>query len=336
MHRLEGQVFETAADNSTLDPSIIPQHHAKHRIMNEHISTFIKGLAMGAANVIPGVSGGTVALVTGIYERLINALKSCNLGALKLLLAKDFKGAWQHVDGSFLSAILGGVAVSIVSLAKVLEYLLGNFEVLTMAFFFGLIAVSIFSVGRTVKQWGASALIALVLGTALAVSVAMLAPASENANAGYLFLCGVVAICSMILPGLSGSFVLIIMGNYALVLGSIGRFDMAVLLPMALGCGLGLLAFAHLLGWVYEKFHDQTVALMTGFILGSLAIVWPWKNTLTEIVAREGKADKEITTGYEWFSPALGDSSTLMALGLMIVGGLMIWGMEKVSGGKSH
>ena len=286
---------------------------------------------MGAANVIPGVSGGTVALVTGIYERLINALKSCDLNALKLLFARDFKGVWKHIDGGFLSAILGGVAVSIVSLAKVLEYLLGNFEVLTMAFFFGLIAVSVFSVGRTVKHWGPSALIAIVVGTILAGSVALLAPAGENANAWYLFLCGIVAICSMILPGLSGSFVLIIMGNYALVLGAIGRFDMAILLPMALGCGIGLLAFAHLLGWVYSKYHDQTVALMTGFILGSLAIVWPWKNTLTEVVAREGKADKVITTGYEWFSPTLGDSSTLMALGLMVVGGLMIWGMEKVS-----
>lgn len=299
--------------------------------MKENISNFIKGLAMGAANVIPGVSGGTVALVTGIYERLINALKSCDLTALKLLFARDFKGAWTHVDGAFLSAILGGVAVSIISLAKVLEYLLGNFEVLTMAFFFGLIAVSVVSVGRTVKRWGVISVLALVIGTALAASVAMLAPAGENANAGYLFVCGVVAICSMILPGLSGSFVLIIMGNYALVLGAIGRFDMAILLPMALGCGLGLLAFAHLLGWVYEKFHDQTVALMTGFILGSLAIVWPWKQALTEVVVREGKADKIITTGYEWFGPTLSDSSTLMALGLMIIGGVMVWGMEKVS-----
>ena len=286
---------------------------------------------MGAANVIPGVSGGTVALVTGIYERLINALKSCDLNALKLLFARDFKGVWKHVDGGFLSAILGGVAVSILSLAKVLEYLLGNFEVLTMAFFFGLIAVSVISVGRTVKKWGASALLALLLGTVLAASVALLAPAGENANAGYLFICGVVAICSMILPGLSGSFVLIIMGNYALVLGAIGRFDMGILLPMALGCVLGLLAFAHILGWVYAKYHDQTVALMTGFIVGSLAIVWPWKNTLTEVVTREGKEDKLITTGYEWFTPILGDSSTLMALGLMVVGGLMIWGMEKIS-----
>ncbi len=291
---------------------------------------------MGAANVIPGVSGGTVALVTGIYERLINALKSCNLAALKLLIARDFKGAWRHIDGDFLGAIMAGVAVSIVTLAKILEYLLAHHETWTMAFFFGLIAVSIFSVGRTVKTWGIGSIVALVAGTTLAVGVATLAPASENAAAGYLFLCGVVAICSMILPGLSGSFVLIIMGNYALVLGAIGRFDMAVLLPMALGCGLGLLAFAHLLGWIYERFHDQTVALMTGFILGSLAIVWPWKTTLTDTVVRAGKADKEITTGYEWFSPAIGDQSTLIALALMLAGGALILIMEKVSGGESH
>ncbi len=291
---------------------------------------------MGAANVIPGVSGGTVALVTGIYERLINALKSCNFGAIKLLLARDFKGAWQHVDGNFLAAIMGGVAISIVTLAKVLEFLLAGYETWTMALFFGLIAVSIYSVGRTVKHWGMGAVVALVLGTALAVGVATLAPASENANAGYLFFCGVIAICSMILPGLSGSFVLIILGNYALVLGAIGRFDLAVLLPMALGCGLGLLAFAHVLGWVYDRFHDQTVALMTGFITGSLAIVWPWKEKMTETVVRAGKADKEITTGYEWFTPALSDSATLIAIGLMLVGGALILIMEKVSGGESH
>jgi len=278
---------------------------------------------MGAANVIPGVSGGTVALVTGIYARLIQALKSCNFGAIKLLLSGDIKGAWQHVDGNFLAAILSGVAVSIVTLAKLLEHLLATHEVWTMAFFFGLIVVSIFSVGRTVKQWGIAAIVALLVGTALAVSVAMLAPATENAGFFYLFLCGVVAICSMILPGLSGSFVLIIMGNYALVLGAIGRFDMAILLPMALGCGLGLLAFAH-----------QTVALMTGFILGSLTIVWPWKNTLTDVVVREGKDDKVITTGYEWLVPNFSEQSTLIALGLMVAGGVLIVLMELVSGGE--
>lgn len=286
---------------------------------------------MGAANVIPGVSGGTVALVTGIYERLINALKSCNLSAAKLLFSGDIAGTWRHIDGQFLMAILSGVAVSIVTLAKILEYLLANFEVATMAFFFGLIAVSIFSVGRTIKKWGPLAIVSLLVGTVLAVGVALLAPASENPNSGYLFLCGVVAICSMILPGLSGSFVLIIMGNYALVLGAIGRFDLAVLLPVALGCGLGLLAFAHILGWIYERFHDQTIALMTGFILGSLAVVWPWKDKLVETLVREGKTDKVIVTGYEWFIPSFADSSTLTALALMGLGGMTIWLMERLS-----
>ena len=217
---------------------------------------FLKGLAMGAANVIPGVSGGTIALITGIYERLIDAIKSFDHKVLALLMKRQFREAWQAVDGTFLSAVLLGVGVSIVSLAKLLEYLLLNHELLTMAFFFGLILVSVYFVGKTVRKWSALPLIMLVVGTAIAVAIALLAPATENASFFYVFLCGIVAICSMILPGLSGSFVLIIMGNYALILGAIGRADLAVLLPLMLGCGFGLVAFSHI-------FHGCSNIFMT-------------------------------------------------------------------------
>lgn len=290
---------------------------------------FLKGLAMGAANVIPGVSGGTIALITGIYERLIDAIKSFDHKVLALLIKRQFKQAWQAVDGTFLSAVLLGVGISIVSLAKLLEYLLEHHELLTMAFFFGLILVSVYFVGKTVRQWGALSIVMLVLGTVIAVAIATLAPATENASFFYVFLCGIVAICSMILPGLSGSFVLIIMGNYALILGAIGRADMGVLLPLLLGCGFGLVAFSHILSWVFKHFHDATLALMTGFILGSLAIIWPWKTTLIETIQRAGKPAKEVVSGYEWFFPSLLDTSNWLAILLAIAGGISIYLMEK-------
>ncbi|MEL6654546.1 MAG: DUF368 domain-containing protein, partial [Bacteroidota bacterium] len=183
--------------------------------MRQYLSLFLNGLAMGAANVIPGVSGGTIALITGIYERLIQAVKSIDLAAIQLLLKGKVKDFWTHIDGTFLTLIFAGVGVSLVSLAKLFKFMMEDqtYSVWLMAFFFGLIVVSIFSVGRTVGKWSAGPFISLVIGLALAVSIALLTPASENAAFWYLGICGVVAMCSMILPGLSGSFVLIIMGT---------------------------------------------------------------------------------------------------------------------------
>lgn len=299
--------------------------------MPQHISIFLKGLAMGAANVIPGVSGGTIALITGIYERLINAIKSFDLKAIKLLASRQWSAFWTTTDGAFLTALFAGIAASIISLAKLLEYLLDKREMLTMAFFFGLILLSVFFVGKTVRQWGLTSIIMFALGTAIAVGIALLAPATENNSFFYVFLCGIVAMCSMILPGLSGSFVLIIMGNYALILAAIGSADLSVLLPLALGCAFGIIAFSHVLSWIFKKFHDQTIALMTGFIAGSLAIIWPWKNTLTESLIRDGKPPKEVVTGYEWFLPSLSDTNTWVALSLIIIGGVSIYLLEKFS-----
>ncbi len=294
------------------------------------IALFLKGLAMGAANVIPGVSGGTIALITGIYQKLIFAIKAFDLQAARLLMAGRTREFWTHVDGSFLLPLALGVGAGIIALAHIIKAVLESQPVLTMAFFFGLILLSVWFVGRTVRQWSASSLLFLVLGTALAAGIALMAPASENNSMLYLFLCGVVAICSMVLPGLSGSFVLIIMGNYALVIGAIGQFDLAVLVPMALGCVVGLVAFSNLLTVVYQRFHDQTVATMTGFVLGSLAVIWPWKHTLTMLIEREGKPAKEAVIGYEWFLPALNDPQTLLAIGLMLVGCLTIWLTERL------
>jgi len=288
--------------------------------MNQDVSLFLKGLAMGAANVIPGVSGGTIALITGIYERLIRALKSCDITAIKLLLARDFSGLWKHIDGRFLSAIMIGVIVSIVSLAKLFEYLLRTHERFTMAFFFGLILLSLYYVAKQIKQWNASSIIALIVGTVIAVGIAMLAPASENDAFAYVFFCGVIAISSMILPGLSGSFVLIILGNY---------------IPLALGCGIGLVLFANILAWVFKHYEDQTLATMTGFVLGSLVVIWPWKTAIMQTITRPDKPPKEVVASYEWFWPNLASSDTIICIGLMVVGAVSIWLMEKVAGRES-
>lgn len=284
---------------------------------------------MGAANVVPGVSGGTIALITGIYERLIGAIKRFDPTALKLLASRRFGEFWTHVDGAFLLPLLSGVAIGIVGLARLIKWLLDGSPVNTMAFFFGLIVLSIWYVGRTVTRWHAGSIAALIAGTAIAASVALLAPMGENASATWVFVCGVVAICSMILPGLSGSFVLIILGNYALVLGAVSRFDLTILIPMALGCAFGLVAFSHLLSWVFKRFPDVTIALMTGFVLGSLAVIWPWKHTLTALIPRDGAPDKLVVTGYDWYLPALAEPATWLALALIAAGALTIWATER-------
>jgi len=295
------------------------------------LSTFLNGLAMGAANVIPGVSGGTIALITGIYERLINAIKRCDPKALQLVLKGRFKEAWAYFDGRFLFMLMAGVAISIVSLARIFEFLLEHHERLTMAFFFGLILVSVLYVAKRITAWTPVVFFCLCLGAAVAIGIALLAPASENSAFFYVFLCGIAAISSMILPGLSGSFVLIIMGNYALVLSAINTLNFGVIVPLALGCGFGLIVFSHLLSWVFKHFANQTLAVMTGFVVGSLVVIWPWKETLTELVQREGKAAKEVVTGYSWHLPDLSHANTWHAVALMLLGAVSIYAMEHVA-----
>lgn len=297
--------------------------------MTQDVSIFLKGLAMGAANVIPGVSGGTIALITGIYERLINAIKACDVTAMKLFLARDFAKLWQHIDGRFLAAIGLGVVVSIVTLAKLFEYLLDAHERFTMAFFFGLILLSLYYVAKRISAWTPTVIVSLIVGSAIAIGIALLAPASENSSFIYVFVCGVVAISSMILPGLSGSFVLIIMGNYALVLGAISSMQMSVLVPLALGCVVGLVLFSHVIAWIFKHYENQTLALMTGFVLGSLVVIWPWKEAIMQTVQRANKPPKEVVASYQWYMPELASANTWICAALMVAGAVSIYLMER-------
>ncbi len=293
--------------------------------MKNYISTFFKGLAMGAANVIPGVSGGTIALITGIFERLITAIKSFDTTALRLLFTGRFKDLLKHIDFNFLLAVGLGVAISILSVARLFDYLFEAYPVYIWSFFFGLILASVYFVGKEVGQWRFPQIAIFAIGVAIAISISVLSPASPNDNIFYLLLCGVVGACSMILPGLSGSFVLILMGNYQLVMiDAVNNLDLAVLLPVAVGAGVGLLAFSYVLSWVFKRFRSQTLSLLSGFILGSLMILWPWKN---EIVKTFGEKSKVV--GYEWILPSQLNSEVIGAIICAIVGIALIIVMEK-------
>lgn len=307
--------------------------------MKHYIVLFFKGMGMGAANVVPGVSGGTIALITGIFEKLINSIKSFNPTALNLLLHGKFRQFATHVNLYFLLAVFAGVFASIVSIARIFGYLLEHHPIHLMSFFFGLILASIYFVGKTIDKWNIPVIISFAAGTTIAILLSILEPAQENSSLWYLFICGIVATCSMILPGLSGSFVLILMGNYQLVMiDAVNNMDIAILLPVVVGAVAGLLLFSNLLSWLYEKFRNQTIAVLTGFILGSLGIIWPWKtevpakNELGQLIYKDGET---IIEGYNWFLPEHFNTEVLLAIIFIIFGVFVIWGTEMVATQKT-
>lgn len=289
----------------------------------KNLILFLKGLAMGAANVIPGVSGGTIAFISGIYERLINALKSIDLVSIKLLLTGKFSEFSKRIDLLFLIVLFVGVGVSILSLAKVLEIAFEQYEVFTLAFFFGLIIASVYAVSKQIDQINLGVVISFLIGAGIAIAIAFLPPAQPNDSFVYLLLCGVVAVCSMILPGLSGSYVLLLMGNYVLVLKAISSFDIGVMTPIAIGCVVGLVTLSRLLSFLFSHFKNITIAVLAGFVAGSLLIIWPWKKTTTQILAGKEKA-----IGYVWELPLI-DSQFIVALSLILLGFILVYWMEK-------
>jgi len=300
--------------------------------MKKYIGYLLKGIGVGIANIIPGVSGGTIALITGIFVRLINAIKSFDIGAIKLLVKADWKGFVQKTDFYFLLAIFTGVFLAIILLARLFGFLFNEYPVYIWAYFFGLVLASIYFVGKRVDKWTVAVILFLILGTAIAVVLSMFNPATENNNFMYLMLCGVVAICSMILPGLSGSFVLILMGNYQLVaIDAINERNLNILFPVGIGAIVGLIAFSHLLSWVFKHYKDQTIALLTGFILGSLNVLWPWKkaiyltNSAGEFILKRGE---NIVAKYESILPDSFTSEVWAALLLVAIGILSIVFLE--------
>lgn len=285
---------------------------------------------MGAANVIPGVSGGTIAFITNIYEELIKALKAFDIRALGYLIRLKFRAFAEYVNLPFLLVLFSGVFISIVSLGKILSFLFHAYPIYVWSFFFGLILVSIYYIGKSISRWSLVTLIALLSGTAIAVIITYMNPASENESGLYLFVCGVIAMASMLLPGLSGSFVLILMGNYRLIfLEAVPDFKLTVLLPVVLGSIVGFVILSRMISFLLDRFRDGTIGLLTGFISGSLLIIWPWKDPVYLLdgqgsaIVRKGRM---IIEGYVWHLPDISDTATWISVIFIALGmGLVIF-----------
>ena len=296
--------------------------------MKDFLILILKGAGMGAANVIPGVSGGTVALITGIFEKLINSIKSFDLKAMKLLLSGKFKEFAEYINLTFLIAVFLGIGISIITFAQVLDFLFTNYPILIWSFFFGLILSSVYFVSKTISKWNFGVIAIFILGATIAVTISMMKPATENDAIWYLIICGIIAAASMILPGLSGSFVLILMGNYQLIMiTAVKELNLMILLPVVVGAGIGLIGFSHFLSWIFNKYKDLTIAILSGFILGSLTILWPWKDEIKQTFGT-GEHIKEKVIGYNWHLPTF-NMEFIFAIALMIIGYISIWLMEK-------
>ena len=293
--------------------------------MKHYFILFIKGMSMGIANVIPGVSGGTIALITGIYEDLINSLKSFDTKSLKLITSIDISGFIKHTNLYFLLAVFGGSIVSVFSIASLFKYLFIHYPILIWAFFFGLIIASIYFVGKRISKWNTATIFSLIIGTLVAISLSFMTPASENDNLFFVFVCGIIGISGMMLPGLSGSFILILMGNYELLMvTAITELNILLLSVFFLGSAFGLMSFSHILSWVFKHYKNQTLALLTGFILGSLSIIWPWKEVAESIILK----GKEKIIAYNWYFPNELNTETILAILLIIVGVLSVYALE--------
>ncbi|MDE1208181.1 DUF368 domain-containing protein [Tenacibaculum larymnensis] len=253
-----------------------------NRTNKDYLVITLKGMAMGAADVVPGVSGGTIAFISGIYEELLGSISNINLKLLKTLKNEGLKSAWKQVNGNFLAALFVGVFISIVSLAKMISWLLVHHPILVWSFFFGLVLASVIYIAKQVTQWNLASGILLILGAILAYYITTLNPlVSEHSSMSFMFLAGAIAICAMILPGISGSFILVLLGAYKPVLAAVNNRDFTTIAFVGLGAIVGLLTFSRVLKYLFENYKNHTLVVLTGFIIGSLNKIWPWKKVLT-------------------------------------------------------
>lgn len=299
------------------------------RRLTDYLIISLKGLAMGAADAVPGVSGGTIAFISGIYEELISSISNINTSLFKTLFNKGLKTFWEQLNGSFLLALASGIIISFVSFMKLAKYLLENHPILIWSFFFGLIVVSIYFIGKQISKWNIAVILALIIGAGMAFYITRLPTLATNENSLFLFFAGAIAICAMILPGISGSFILIILGAYKTLSDAIHDMDMKKILIFAGGALIGLLSFSHVLKWLFKHYHNITLALLTGFIFGSLNKVWPWKETITWHTNSKGLKTPVLQ---ESVSPLSfhGENQLLFAIILMIIGFLTIFILEKI------
>jgi len=302
--------------------------------MKKYLMLVLKGMGMGAADVVPGVSGGTIAFITGIYEVLINSIKSINLDTIKLLFSEGFSAFWKAVNGNFLLSIIIGIGISVLSLAKLLKFILENYPELIWSFFFGLIVASAIYVAKQIKAWNVGSIISLVAGIVVAYIITEITPAETTNAWWFVFLSGAIAICAMILPGISGSFILLLMGKYAYIIGAVSDLKIGILTIFLSGAVVGIISFSNLLSWLLKKYHNQTIAVLAGFMVGSLNKVWPWKNTLETFIDRHGIVKPLIQ---ENVLPGnySGEPFLLMAIALAILGFILIFVVERFANDKT-
>lgn len=250
---------------------------------------FVRGMAMGAADVVPGVSGGTIAFITGIYDELLHSLQQINVKALLILKDEGIAAAWRYINGGFLLAVFAGVLLSLKTFAEVITIALEVYPILVWAFFFGLILASILYFARQQSGWRWKHWLACAAGAAVVFGVSLASPAQLPGHWWMLFLGGFIAICAMILPGISGSFLLLLMGLYPVFLKALSDFDLLSLASFGAGCVCGLLSFSRVLAWLLDSYHRVTLAVLIGFLVGSLNVTWPWKQTLATTVDRHGE-----------------------------------------------
>ncbi|NLP58180.1 DUF368 domain-containing protein [Lutibacter sp. B1] len=295
-----------------------------------YIVITLKGVAMGAADVVPGVSGGTIAFISGIYEELLTSISSINIATLKLLKSKGIKAAWEAINGNFLIALLSGIFISIISLAKLISWLLEHKPILVWSFFFGLVLASILYVAKQITKWNIVTVILLLAGAILAYYITTLQPLiSENSSPLFLFLAGALAICAMILPGISGAFILVLLGAYKPVLDAVHTKNLQLLAVLAAGAIVGLLSFSKILKWLFSHYRNFTLAILTGFILGSLNKIWPWKKVLeTKMFGDKTIVIKEVSVSPLSFD---GNPQLTTALMLSILGFAVILILEKLA-----
>ncbi len=289
---------------------------------------------MGAADVVPGVSGGTVAFITGIYEELINSLKSIDVQSIRLLTQFKFAEFWKKINGSFLIVLLSGIVTSLISLARLMTYLLDNHPILIWSFFFGLILVSSPLIMRDITKWTLGSVISFIAGIIIAYLITVLSPTETPTNLPFIFLCGALAICAMILPGISGAFILLLIGKYEYMITALIELNIPVILIFVLGCFLGLVGFSRFLSWILKHYRFPTLALLAGFMIGSLNKVWPWKQVISFRLNHEGiqvpAFDKSILP-WDYFSKTGQDPQVFKAILCAALGVFLVVAIEKTA-----
>ena len=301
------------------------------RSLKEYVVISLKGMAMGAADVVPGVSGGTIAFISGIYEELLNSISSFNFSLINVFKNEGFKSVWIKVNGNFLVSLFVGILISVLSLAKLIESMLENHPIVIWSFFFGLVLASIIYIGKQITKWTKGSFLCLILGAILAFYITTLNPmVSANSSPWFLFLAGMIAICAMILPGISGSFILVLLGAYKLVLNALNTKDFVSIIIFLVGAILGLLSFSRILKWLFSTYKNYTLATLTGFIIGSLNKIWPWKETISWRTNSKGIEVPFNTASVSPFSFE-GDNQLLISIFLMLIGFGLIILLEKLS-----